>query len=287
MTVVGLASSGTHGSSMETVAGFVTATHPAFALQFRPADMPRAHVVYLPPFAEEMNRCRALVAEQARLFARAGLSCTLLDFYGTGESQGELVDATLPIWRQNIDDLIAELLDQHQCPVYLWGCRLGGLLALDYLGWRPGAASEVLLWQPVASGSAFVNQMLRQRTASLMQKGEQSESTAAMKRQLAAGDAFEVAGYRLGGELLSAIDGIEVASMVERNAIDDSVVIHWLEHVTDETDLPGARTSRVITQLQGTGARVTVRTFTGDPVWQLHKRGACAQLLTRTRELGL
>jgi exosortase A-associated hydrolase 2 len=275
------------GADFETVAGFVGVDHPAFFLQFWPAGVPRAHVVYLPPFAEEMNRCRALVAEQARRFARDGLSCTLLDFYGTGESPGDLTDASLSIWRQNIDAVLEQLLLRNQCPVYLWGCRLGALLALDYLSWKPRACAKLLLWQPVVSGSAFVTQMLRQRTAALMQKGEKPESTAAMKMQLAAGKAFEVAGYKLGGTLLSAIDRAEIAALLQGDLLDNLPEIFWFEHTTDDTALPGARANRAIGQLQGAGAQVRVNTFTGDPVWQLHKRGVCDDLLLKTGRLGL
>lgn len=275
------------GTAIETVAGFIGVDHPAFFLQFWPKGVPRAHMVYLPPFAEEMNRCRSLVAEQARRFARNGLSCTLLDFYGTGESPGDLNDASLPIWRQNIDDIIEQLMQRNPCPVYLWGCRLGALLALDYLARKPGACSRLLLWQPVVSGSAFVTQMLRQRTASLMQKGETPETTAAMKLQLAAGKSFEVAGYRLGGTLLSAIDQAEIAVMLQDDMLDNNPDIFWFEHTADETTLPGARAYRAIAQLQGAGARVKVDTFSGDPVWQLHKRGVCDDLLMKTGKLAL
>ncbi|MDZ7782423.1 MAG: hypothetical protein U5K56_05590 [Halioglobus sp.] len=59
-----------------------------FMLQFVCTGTPKAHIVYLPPFGEEMNRCRAAVAEQARQFAAMGYSCILIDFYGTGDSEG-------------------------------------------------------------------------------------------------------------------------------------------------------------------------------------------------------
>lgn len=276
----------TSESNIETTAGFVGDTHPAFFLQFWPMGLPRAHVVYLPPFAEEMNRCRALVAEQARRFAREGLSCTLLDFYGTGESPGDLTDASLPIWRRNIDDILEQLLRRNPCPVYFWGCRLGSLLALDYLSWKPDASCRLLLWQPVASGSAFVTQMLRQRMASMMQKGEKPESTADMKAQLAAGKAFEVAGYKLGGTLLSAIDQTEIKAL-HGGMFANKPDIYWFEHTADEATLPGARAIRAIAQLQDAGAQVKVSTFIGDPVWQLHKRGDCDDLLMKTGKLAL
>ncbi|MEX1198522.1 MAG: alpha/beta hydrolase [Pseudohongiellaceae bacterium] len=287
MTDSTIANKSTIGSGTETVAGFVGKDYPAFFLQFRPVGPPRAHVVYLPPFGEEMNRLRSLVAEQARQFAREGLSCSILDFYGTGESRGDLGDANLSIWRQNIEDMLERVLQRTQKPVYLWGCRLGALLALDYFSFNPGVCSKLLLWQPVTSGSSFVTRMLRQRSISLMQKGEEPESTAEMKHQLAQGNSFEVAGYRLGGELMNAIDQLEVASMLQGNLADEKPEIVWLEHTADEGGDPGAKANRIIGELQEAGCRVVFGTFTGDPLWQLNKRGACDDLLTKTRGLKL
>lgn len=287
MTNQGLDSSRMPGGDIDTLAGFIGDAYPAFFLQFWPAVPPRAHVVYLPPFGEEMNRCRSLVAAQARQFARDGLSCSIVDFYGTGESQGELCDASLPIWRQNIDDLLERLLQRHQCPVYLWGCRLGALLALDYVSVKPSVCSKFLFWQPVSSGSTFVTQMLRQRSASMMQKGEKAESTAEMKSMLAEGGSLEVAGYTIGGQLMSAIDKLEVASLLQGRLPDDALEVFWLEHTAEEDGVPGAKAARFIGELQNAGAQVVVKTFSGDPVWQLHERGVCDDLLIKTKELAL
>jgi exosortase A-associated hydrolase 2 len=275
------------GKAVETSAGFVGDAHPAFFLQFRPTSAPRAHLLYLPPFAEEMNRCRSVVAEQARWFARHGLSCTLLDYFGSGESSGDLNQASLPIWRQNIDDLCQQLLQHNQVPLYLWGCRLGALMAMDYLSRTPGAVDKLLLWQPVLSGSLFVTQILRQRMASRMQKGDKAESCVDMRGVLAAGRSLDVAGYRIGGDLVSAIDRLEVESMLQADRPEHQLDIFWLEHRSESAPFPGTRTRRAITRLEQAGARIDLRGFTSDPVWQLHKRGVSDDLLAQTRSLAL
>jgi len=278
---------GVNGSAVETVAGFVSPARPAFFLQFRPARVPRAHLVYLPPFGEEMNRCRSLVAQQARWFASQGLSCSLLDFYGSGESRGDLTDASLAIWRKNIDDLLEQLMEQDQCKVYLWGCRLGALLAVDYLSRRPGAANKLLLWQPVISGSSFITQMLRQRMVSLMQKGKKTENTADMKLRLAAGDSIEVAGYRVGGELVSNIERLEMTALLDPGRLEDNIEIFWMEHAIDKSTFPTAKSAHAITELQNSRVTIVASTFTGDPIWQLQRRGLCDDLLAQTRKVRL
>lgn len=262
---------------------FVGDTYPAFAVHYRPAGIPRAHIIYLPPFAEEMNRCRAIVAEQARWFAQSGFSCATVDFYGTGESFGELRDATIPIWHHNISDLITSLTDQSDVPVYLWGCRLGALIAMDYLQSRTKTCQKLLLWQPVVSGKLFVTQMLRQRIAALMERGAPPETTTDIRTRLAGGETIEVAGYSLGGELISQLDQLDMAGMGDRVA--DAII--WLEHSMDGSGTPNPKTASTIALLEQAGTNVTYHSFTGPPIWQLHERDTCVSLLASTQAAGL
>ena len=59
-----------------------------FAIYHRPAEggSNGPAMLYLPPFAEEMNRSRRMAALQARALAAAGYGVLLLDPYGTGDS---------------------------------------------------------------------------------------------------------------------------------------------------------------------------------------------------------
>tara|TARA_R110000772_G_scaffold129051_4_gene236999 strand:+ start:8920 stop:9735 length:816 start_codon:yes stop_codon:yes gene_type:complete len=270
-------------SRITTIAEFIGNQKPAFSLQFWPTEAPKANIIYLPPFGEEMNRCRSIVANQARWFARHGSSCTILDYFGTGESQGEFEDASLEIWRENIANAIQRVSEQNDAPVTLWGFRLGALIAFDYVSHQPIAPRKLLFWQPVMSGKLFLTQMLRQRTASLMQAGKEAETTEQMRSALSAGKIIEVAGYKLGGELATGIDRLTLVA----NSVPPATNIFWLEHCSDGSSDLNLKSSKAIAELRDKGATVEVGTFTGDPVWQLHKRADCDDLLQKTRVLSL
>lgn len=263
--------------------GFIGEEYPAFCVQLWPSSSPRAHVIYLPPFTEEMNRCRTIVAEQARRFADNGLSCSILDFYGSGESHGDLTSTTLSIWFQNIDDTIATLRLRAPGPVYLWGCRLGALIGLHYLQLRPDSCEKLLMWQPVSSGKAYVTQVLRQRTAALLDRGEKAETTTELRQRLAAGETLDIGGYAMGGELLCALDELDITALTQNSAPQ----VFWLEHSTDGAANLGARSERAVGHLRHLGSNVTVKFFSGPPLWQLHKRDNCDDLLAKTEELAL
>ena len=64
-----------------------------FAIHHRAGAAPCGTVLFIPPFAEEMNRARRMVALQARDLAAAGWDVLQLDLFGTGDSQGDFGDA--------------------------------------------------------------------------------------------------------------------------------------------------------------------------------------------------
>ncbi len=249
-----------------------------FTLRFASGDKPRAHIVFIPPFVEEMNRCRSLVASQARSFARAGYWCTLVDFYGTGDSQGHLCDASLTVWKDNIRVTIDALQRESPAPLILWGLRLGGLLALDFAVDSSVRPQDIILWQPVNSASVYITQVLRQRVASLMVRDLPPETTKEIRQRLADGEQVEISGYILGGALVDQIEKINVSAMA---GLCDGT-IHWLEHVLEAGKDIGLASRKVVDQLSRQGNQLAVRTFCDPPIWQIHERDFAPQLLALT-----
>lgn len=123
----------------------------------------RGAIVYVHPFAEELNKSRRMAALQSRALAHAGFHVLQIDLYGCGDSSGDFGDARWEIWHDDVA-LAADWLRQ-SCPgpLYLWGLRLGALLALDCAAiQRPDG---VILWQPVVSGQAHLHQFARLQSA--------------------------------------------------------------------------------------------------------------------------
>jgi exosortase A-associated hydrolase 2 len=252
-----------------------------FTLQYFCAGKPKAHIVFIPPFVEEMNRCRSLVATQARSFARAGYYCTLIDFYGTGDSEGLLRDATLDIWRSNIRATVDLLQREDSGPLILWGLRLGGLIALDYAAKSPVQPQHIILWQPVTSASMYVTQVLRQRVASLMVRELPAETTKEIRQRLDGGVDVEIAGYTLGGALVRDIETLELSKL--QNVCAGKV--HWLEHVAEEGKEIGVASRKAIDVLLSQGNKIELRTFCDPPIWQIHERDFAPHLLATTDSL--
>lgn len=178
---------------------------PLFA-NYYPAADPQTSVLLCPPFGDELNKSRRMLALQARDLQRNGCSVLQLDLYGCGDSFGEHREAS---WSQWQEDLLAGwywLQQQSGRPPALLGLRLGGLMALELSS--QVKASQILLWQPVLNGKQFIQQFLRLRLAAGAFSGSK-ETAADLRGQLARGEVLEVAGYGLSPELVT---GIEAAS---------------------------------------------------------------------------
>src|SRR5207249_8517309 len=84
----------------------------------------RGGILYIHPFAEEMNKSRRMAALQARAFAAVGWDVLSVDLMGCGDSDGDFGDATLDAWLQDVDAAHRWLATRGSGPVWLWGLRL-------------------------------------------------------------------------------------------------------------------------------------------------------------------
>lgn len=242
----------------------------------------REALVYLPPFAEEMNRCRALAAEQARALAGMGVSSLLLDPWGTGDSDGDLEECRWEMWLDDVRHGARWLAEQSGLRPGLWGCRLGGLLAAQACESAPDDFARLLLWQPVLNGKQFLTQYLRLRVAWLMERDLPAETTDGIRAEMAAGHIVEVAGYPIAGALAEGLDGARFPAGETALA---GPRIDWFEHGADAEAQLSIAANRAIGQLQSWGAQVHAQVFTGAPLWQLHKRDDLPDLIARTTRL--
>lgn len=169
--------------------------------------MPRARgaVLFVPPFAEELNKSRHVVAAQARALAAAGYDVLQFDLYGCGDSSGDLQDADWAVWCDDVLAAYRSLRSRSQAPLTLWGVRAGCLLAADAGSCLPEAVSY-LFWQPVLSGKLHFQQFLRLKMAAELASGQSKGVTEGLKRDLAAGRPIEVAGYTISPALAAGLE---------------------------------------------------------------------------------
>lgn len=239
-----------------------TARGARFCLFHAPSGPCRGALLYIHPFAEEMNRARRMAAVQARAFAAHGVAVLLLDLHGCGDSGGDFADASWAGWLADIEDGRAWLEQRTGQRAGLWGLRLGALLALEAACAAGTAApARLLLWQPVTEGESHLKQFLRLRVAADMLHGANEGSMAALRAQLDAGTTLEIAGYGLAPSLAGGMAGASAGRLLPPCPVD------WLELAPDaDRPLPPAA-ARTGDGWRARGAAVRQQVLAGPAFW--------------------
>ena len=237
-------------------------------------------ILYLPPFAEEMNRSRRMAALQARALAAAGYGVLLLDLYGTGDSDGDFCDARLPSWLSDIAVASAWLEKQGHRSIYLWGLRFGGLLAAIAITRDSASYSGLVLWQPAVDGRALIAQFLRIAVAASLGERSASMSAETLRGQLREGRLVEVGGYELHPELAADIDDLSLAAC----DLSPSIRVSWFEVGSDAVGSVSVAGAKVIERWRGAGVSVATRRVPGPQFWLTAEITVAPALIEATTE---
>ena len=251
------------------------------AVHHSPAHGGNRGVLFVPPFAEEMNKSRHMVALQAAALATIGYRVLLLDLYGTGDSGGDFQDARWETWLDDLRRGADWLKAQGSREVTLWGLRGGCLLGVDLLRSGQVDARNLVFWQPVTSGKQMLTQFLRLRMAAGLTGDAPRESVASLREQLRRGDVVEVAGYDLAPELVDAIERRDLAPIP---SVARDVSLQWYEVASSPGRGLGPASAAALDAWKQAGARVRSEVVIGEPFWMTQEVTMAPDLLRATTD---
>ena len=176
-----------------------------FVMRWRPHGTPRGTVLFVPPFGEEMNRARRLMAETGQRLAAAGMSGMLPDLSGTGDSPGSFAEASWTGWVAEIEHLLDRLAGSDEGPVHLVALRAGALLTAGCSAPRLAELASLSVVKPIANGASYARQLLRTRLAANL-AGTRRETTAGLRAQMADGASLEIGGYPMGSGIFDSLE---------------------------------------------------------------------------------
>jgi exosortase A-associated hydrolase 2 len=237
----------------------------------------KGSILYVHPFAEEMNKSRRVAALQARAFAEMGWTVLQMDLLGCGDSSGDFGDAH---WQRWVDDVLvaaAWLRGETGYEPVLWGLRTGCLLVLQATR-RLEAEPGLVLWQPVLSGKQFLQQFLRLKVANQMLGSTEGDriGTQQFREQLADGDPVDVAGYTLSSELALGMETAEL-DLPER-----CTRVAWLE-IGGSSGGELSPASRIrIRAWRDASHHIEARRVEGPAFWQTQEISECPALIEAT-----
>jgi len=233
-----------------------------FVSVYVPSNIERC-AIYVPPFAEEMNKFRRQLAETSRALVSIGCAVIVVDLFGTGDSDGDFRDATWDIWKSDVVTAINWAEDHVGAVDAVIAARLGCSLASESVQEARMQVRHTVFWQPVTSGRQFMTQFLRlQVAASMMESGAQV-TVEALRTKLEAVTALEVAGYELSPDLWRSVEDVDLLSSLHRGLGD----LHIVEVGRSRQDGLSVSGQRLMSEAQEQGLGVSGQRVPGDPMW--------------------
>ncbi len=233
----------------------------------------RGVVLYIHPFAEEMNKSRRMAALQSRALAQAGFAVLQIDLRGCGDSSGDFGDAS---WQDWVDDVVRGCgwlyehvpsadNDQPGASRWLWGLRAGCLLVAEAATQLPDDWN-FLFWQAPASGKPLLQQFLRLKVAGDLMGGGGKGVMEGLRRQLADGAPVEVAGYKLAAPLAQGLERVALAPTAVRGLKPPR--LEWFELSTREDASLSPVSTTTANQWKQAGYDVREHIVNGPAFWQ-------------------
>ncbi|MEQ9061258.1 MAG: hydrolase 2, exosortase A system-associated [Gammaproteobacteria bacterium] len=214
----------------------------------------------LPPFAEEMNKSRRLLAETARTLTLQGCEVLVPDLSGTGDSAGSFGEVTWPDWCEEVATLARQFHGAAGAGAPALLAIRSGALFLHVSGLVANA--RVVAWQPVFDGERLLQQFMRLRVMAAKFAGR-DESIAWMKSELTAGRSVEIAGYPLGPALSEGF----AAARLDPATLAAAARTTLLEVRTGGDATPTPPFSRFAAAATSCGAVVETRVVSAEQFW--------------------
>jgi uncharacterized protein len=207
-------------------------------------------VVICQPFGHEyVNSHRALRQLAARL-VDAGYPVLRFDYYGCGDSSGEVTETSIAEWVINVSQAISELQQRIEVSnVCVVGLRLGASLAVlsSMRGERP--ASQVL-WDPIVSGKSYLKQLIALQNEMLRFRPKPRRVDRPQHE-------LEIFGFPMSSDLREGISAIDLSSGSQRVA----------EHVLLVQTEPSEGSDELRMRLQDIGTSIRYAQPEAPKIW--------------------
>ena len=261
--------------------------------------MPKATILYIHPFAEELNRTRRMAALHCHALAAVGFEVLQIDMTGCGDSAGQFEDATWEAWVQDVtaarDWLTARnqrnplrpknflsaqntLADTGRLipDTWMWGVRAGCLIAAEVARRDAHLPARLLFWQPVMSGALHLNQFLRLRVATDLVRGDKGAGADNLRQHLAHGLHVEIGGYTLSPALAAGLEGGHLDGLPQNSRIL-GVEISGLAEATLSPSI-----TIQIQRWRAQNCQVDFQPLQAPQFWQMQEIGVSQRLIDHT-----
>jgi pimeloyl-ACP methyl ester carboxylesterase len=159
------------------------------------------------PWDSEYMFAHRSVRRLAAMLGVAGFHTLRFDYFGTGDSAGDIIEADLKGWESDIESAMGELKDTTDATrVTLLGLCLGATLAARVAAKRPREVDALVLWDAVVSGEEYLQSQYQAHQRAFM--GQPPPRPAEF------GGGYEIMGFPLTARMALEFQAIDLAALV-------------------------------------------------------------------------
>jgi pimeloyl-ACP methyl ester carboxylesterase len=198
-----------------------------------PSEGLRAAVICNPWGPEYIYAHRAL-RQLARRLSLAGFHTLRFDYFGTGDSAGDMVDADLLGWKNDIETAMDELIDLAGVKrVALVGLRLGATLAASVVCTRRKEIGALVLWEPIFDGKAYFDGL------DVMSASDQNwDNNGPSLRDAELSGGHEIEGFTIAPRMAEEIRSLDLLATMSACPSDTKIML--LHPMSRDDNLQGA-----------------------------------------------
>jgi pimeloyl-ACP methyl ester carboxylesterase len=226
----------------------------------RPSVARDGAVLICAPIGQEYMRTHRTLRQLALQLSSSGLHVLRFDYFGTGDSAGEMSEASTELWLDDIGRAHAELADiagaQH-CAVV--GLRTGALLAAVASARGLLGATRLVLWDPLVAGQLYLAQLKALH-----------ETMVRTMRPFPAVPSDELLGYAYPPALRRGLEGLDLDALVPSLKAD---------RVDLALSQPRPELERLETSLRAAGKAGVVSRLEEDGAWEVFPRQAFGTMI--------
>jgi pimeloyl-ACP methyl ester carboxylesterase len=176
-------------------------------------------VVLCPAWGQEYLCAHRSMRQLANMLNSAGFHVLRFDYFGTGDSAGDMMQADIAGWERDIGTAIDELKDTCGAQrVALVGLRLGGTLAARVAARRATDVDALALWDPIVDGPEYVDELM------LESRNYARALCRSAGRAADQGGGFEVLGFPLTARLAEDFGQVDLAAQIGSVAARSAIV---------------------------------------------------------------
>ncbi len=182
---------------------------------YHAAASPRGAVLICQPILLEYMRAHMALRRLAATLAASGLAVLRFDYFATGDAHGELDETSVARWVDDVRRAAAVLRERSGCDrLSLVGLRFGAALAM--LACERLAPEQLILWDPVVDGRAYLDELRDMHRRMLHDPHRFAFIARARRRLLGDTHSGEVLGYPMPARLARGIEAVDLRQVRHR-----------------------------------------------------------------------